>query len=188
MNPILDALLTADSAGYLKPSHVQTSQAKELVDGELAVVAPVCGCPWEQLTPAGVLAAKLLREVQTEVGKSVKEWAATLKQKDIEIAALCAIVNPSTPEGRLLAFKAAKEAVSRMVQWDHGGDDSGALRELDGTVVADYWQRSPSQWAWRMHNTKPLTTWIFAESRVAAVSAIVDAATAAGWELVGSAS
>ena len=139
------------------------------------------------LKPIDMLSTELLAELVKEGGRSTfLEVHAT--DLAAEVVRLRELVNPSTPEGRLAAFKAAKEAVSRMVQWDHGGDDSGALRELDGTVVADYWQRSPSQWAWRMHNTKPLTTWIFAESRVAAVSAIVDAATAAGWELVGSAS
>ena len=71
MSPLLDALLTADSEGYLKPSHVQTPQAKELVESGLAAVCPTTsdplnGCAWERLTPAGMLAARLLREVQAE--------------------------------------------------------------------------------------------------------------------------
>lgn len=67
MSSILDALLTADSEGYLKPSHVQTPQAKKLVDSGLASVCAVTSdsgswCAWERLTPAGMLAARLCRE------------------------------------------------------------------------------------------------------------------------------
>lgn len=67
MSPLLDAILTADSEGYLKPSHVQTPQAKELVDRGLAAICPTTsdplnGCAWERLTPAGMLAARLCRE------------------------------------------------------------------------------------------------------------------------------
>ena len=71
MSPLLDALLTADSEGYLKPAHVQTPQAKELVESGLATICPttsdpLTGCAWERLTPAGMLAANILREMQTE--------------------------------------------------------------------------------------------------------------------------
>ena len=137
------------------------------------------------LKPIDMLSTELLAELVKEGGRSTfLEVHAT--DLAAEVVRLRELVNPSTPEGRLAAFKAAKAMVENPPKvagewlnrfagnWYRYGPDCVAVAEVTG-----------HHWAVREHENDRL---IDAGSPDGAKSAADKILIAAGWELVGGAS